>query len=97
MKKNSNAKAHAEYMKLRIRMAEASVAYQDEMARMPEWAKAVAIDRRVPVSAKVAHEGLDVETWTSRQGAEMSRVHWADGTTTQYEGDLSRKYVAWDR
>ena len=52
---------------------------------------------QLPVAAKVEHEGLDVESWTSKGGAKMHRVRWADGTTTQYEGSLAKKYVAWNR
>ena len=93
----TRAKQFSEYHNLRVRMAEASVKYDAETVAMPEWAKAVSINHRVPVSAKVEHEGLEVESWTSKRGAEMHRVHWADGTTTQYEGSLAKKDVAWNR
>lgn len=81
------------------RMADAAEARRAEIESMPEWAKECAVfgDARVPVSAKVEHDGLEVEHWTSKRGARMHRVHWADGWTTQYEGDLSKQYVEWNR
>lgn len=81
------------------RMADAADAYRAEIEAMPEWAKERAVfgDNRVPVSAKVEHDGLEVEHWTSKRGAQMHRVHWADGRTTQYEGDLSKTYVEYNR
>lgn len=66
-------------------------------AAMPEWAAEVAIDTRIPVSVKVEHDGLEVETWTSKSGKVMHRVHFGDGTATEYCGDLDRVYVNWDR
>lgn len=79
------------------RLAADADSYSEMIAAMPEWAKAVAIDVRVPVSAKVAHDGLEVEQWTSKSGKQMHRVRWSDGTTTQYVGDLSKSYVEWNR
>ena len=95
--KKTNGNHMTRYHKLRVRMAEASVAYDAETGRMPEWAKAVAIDHRVPVSVKAEHDGLECESWTSRRGEQMHRVHWADGTTTQFSGDLAKRYVEWNR
>ena len=46
---------------------------------------------------KVEHDGLEVENWTSKRGNEMHRVHWADGTTTQYDGPLAKNWVKWNR
>ena len=64
----------------------------------PEWAQdAMVSGNRVPVAVKVAHDGLTVDTWTSKSGKAMSRVHWADGRTTEYADDLAHVYVAWDR
>lgn len=83
--------------KILSNMAEMARQHADDVASMPEWAKACAIDTRVPVSVKVEHDSLSVDTWTSKSGNEMHRVHWADGTVTQYDGDLSRRFVEWDR
>lgn len=66
-------------------------------AAMPEWAAQHAIDTRIPVSVKVEHDGLEVETWTSKSRKVMHRVHFGDGTATEYCGDLDRVYVNWDR
>lgn len=79
------------------RIADDAAAAVEREANMPEWAKACAIDTRVPVSVKVEHDGLEVDTWTSKSGKAMSRVYWADGTTTQYVGDLAKCYVSFDR
>lgn len=59
------------------RMADAADAHRAEIEAMPEWAKESAVlgDTRVPVSAKVEHDGLEVEHWTSKRGAQMHRVH----------------------
>lgn len=78
-------------------MADNAEAQKAAEAAMPEWAKACAIDTRVPVSAKVEHDGLKVESWMSKKGREMHRVHWADGTETQFQNSLDKNYVQWDR
>ena len=78
------------------RLADYADAHRREVASMPAWAREVAVDVRVPVSAKVEHDGLEVETWTSRRGIEMHRVHWLDGSSTQYDKPLDMSYVAWD-
>lgn len=78
-------------------MVDSAEAQKAAEAAMPEWAKACAVDVRVPVSVKAEHDGLEVESWTSKKGAQMHRVRWADGTETQYQGDLAKKYVEWNR
>lgn len=68
-----------------------------ELDEMPDWAKSCAILNRIPVSVKVEHDGLEVESWTSKRGNEMHLVHWSDGTKTQFEGPLCKNWVEWDR
>lgn len=88
---------NAKHRKALAKMADRSDAFDSELDAMPEWAKECAIDLRVPVSVKIEHDGLEVDHWTSASGKTMHRVHWADGTVTQYDGDLSGKYVEWNR
>lgn len=78
------------------RMADSADELAREIAAMPEWAKARATDVRVPVSVKVEHDDLEVESWTSKRGNEMHRVHWLDGTSTDFTGDLSKSWIRWD-
>ena len=70
--------------------------YAAELAQMPEWAQGYGHDMRVPVSVKVEHDGLAVETWTAKSGKTCHRVTWQDGSSTQYTGDLAEKYVNWN-
>lgn len=77
------------------RMADQAEELRAMIEAMPEWAKACAIDTRVPVSVKVEHDGLEVESWTSKKGRQMHMVHWLDGTKTQYDGDLSKSFIQW--
>lgn len=87
----------AESRRILNRMADDAEQERAEMDAMPAWAKAVAIDTRIPVSVKVEHDGLMVESRTSkRSGRPIHTVHYADGAT-QYEGDLAKNYVAWNR
>lgn len=77
------------------RLADYADAHRREVESMPEWARKVAVGTRVPVSSKVDNEGLKIDTWKSKKGSDMSRVHWIDGSTTQYEGPLDRNYIEW--
>ncbi|OUO32264.1 hypothetical protein [Olsenella sp. An293] len=85
--------------KLFTYMADMADEAAKELDEMPEWVKscAGAILERIPVSVKVEHDGLEVESWISKRGNEMHLVHWADGTKTQFEGPLCKNYVKWDR
>ena len=78
-------------------MADLADECQRKVDEMPEWARECAIDTRIPVSAKVEHDGLEVKSWKSKRGIEMHLVRWADGTATEDTGDLSTKYIQWDR
>ena len=81
------------------RMADMADEAAKELDEMPEWVKSCpgAILERIPVSVKVEHDGLEVESWTSKRGNEMHQVHWSDGTKTQFVGPLCKNYVKWDR
>lgn len=88
------------------RLADGADALAESIGSMPEWARddhcrafglGRPLDTRVTVAAKAEHDGLAIDSWTSKKGLEMHRVHWADGTATEYTGSLSRNYVNWDR
>lgn len=78
-------------------MADMADEASKELDEMPEWAKSCAIVNRIPVSVKVEHDGLEVESWISKRGNEMHLVHWSDGTKTQFDGPLCKNYVRYDR
>lgn len=94
----NNYKAERKTADLIIEMGTLTANLKQREDAAPDWAKNVTVDGlNVPVSAKVAAEGLEVESWTSKKGAEMHRVHWMSGTTTKYSGSLDRVYVEYDR
>lgn len=94
----NNYKAERKTADLIIEMGTLTANLKQREDAAPDWAKnATADGLNVPVSAKVAAEGLEVESWISKKGAEMHRVHWMNGTTTEYSGSLDRVYVEYDR
>ncbi len=87
-------------------MAASADALISDIESMPEWARSShckafgvssPVDTRVSVGSKVDHDRLDVDQWVSKGGMPMHRVHWSDGTATEFCGDLSRHFVVWDR
>lgn len=90
--------ARANEAKFLAKVARDAHDYEMALDARPQWVRDATTtnDTRVPVSAKVEHDGLAVDSWTSKSGKEMHRVHWLDGTSTEYCGALDRCYVAWD-
>ena len=62
---------------------------------LPDAARSLGVTPAA-LKARVEHDGLEVEAWTSRRGVEMYRVHWLDGSSTQYDRPLDKAYIAWD-
>lgn len=78
-------------------LAKKADAQQLAESSMPEWAREVAIDVRIPMSVKVEHDHLAVESWESKSGKEMHRVTFLDGSTLEFCGSLDKQLVAWNR
>lgn len=99
LKSTGNYTADRTAAELIIRMDRDGTDRQQRIDAMPEWARAAArYDgcTDVTVAAKVEAEGLTVDGWTSKRGAEMHLVHWQDGTCTQYSGSLEKQWIAFD-
>ena len=93
-----NQKQYFDFQRLAEKVNKAHEYFIAGIENMPYWAKVSHLpgSLRVPVSAKVEAEGLEVETWVSKKGIPMNRVHWLDGSVTEYTGELDKNFIEYD-